>query len=230
MITLSKIKLHLLKKLLKSEGFQIHPQRQVNLLTILNDFWGNEKSAKFWSSINGNNEPIPWFTYPCIEYISQLDLKDKIVLEWGMGNSTLFFSKRCKTIDSIEHNVEWFNKIREKLSPNSFGHLVTEDEYSKFPFTLKKKFDLIIVDGIKRKACLENAVDLVIDNGIIIFDNSDRNPEYCKLMREKGFLQVDFHGFGPIVNFTTSTTIFFKRDFDFQPLTVQPVIPLGGGY
>lgn len=227
---ISKIKLQFAKALIKSEGFFAIPEREKNILRILNECWGNEKSARIWSSINGATEPIPWFTYPSIEYISQLDLSNKKVLEWGMGNSTLFFSKRCLSIDSIEHNTEWFNKIKNQLRGNSFAHLVKEEQYANFPLDLKKDFDLIIVDGILRKECLETAVELVSNNGLIVFDNSDRNPEYCKAMRDKDFIQVDFHGFGPIVNFTTTTTMFFRREFDFSPTSIQPVIPFGGGY
>lgn len=227
---LSKIKLRLARRLAVSEGYLLHPVRQGNFLSILNDLWGNEKSEKNWKSINGKDDPIPWFTYPSIEYISQLDLKGKSVLEWGIGNSTLFFSKRSLHIDSVEHNEEWFKKIKGQLPSNATAYLVSESEYSTFPLTLNKKYDIIIVDGIRRKECLENAINLLTEDGIIIYDNSDRNPQDCEMMRNKGFIEVDFHGFGPIVNFTTTTTIFFSRKFSFSPLTVQPLIPLGGGY
>lgn len=230
MSLIRKVKLRIARRFAHSEGYRLHPIQQNNFLKILNDFWGNEASTQTKQSINGKREPIPWFTYPSIEYLSQIDLKDKSILEWGIGNSTLFFSSRCLSIDSVEHNDEWFNKISNQLPTNSTGHLVTKEEYANFPFTLNRKFDLIIVDGINRKECLESAVKLVNENGMIIFDNSDRNPEYCKMMRNNGFIEVDFHGFGPIVNFTTTTTIFFQRGFNFTPLSIQPVVPFGGGY
>ena len=39
--------------------------------------------------VNENNEPIPWFTYPSIQYLDQLDLSEKTIFEWGSGNSSL---------------------------------------------------------------------------------------------------------------------------------------------
>jgi hypothetical protein len=38
-------------------------------------------------------------------------------------------------------------------------------------------------------------------------------------------IQVDFFGFGPINDYTWTTSIFFSRDFDFKPINgeIRPV-------
>ena len=66
--------------------------------------YGHLNSQRSKSCVNGNGEPIPWFTYPSIEYLNQLDLSGKTMLEWGAGNSSIFFSKRVKELISIEND------------------------------------------------------------------------------------------------------------------------------
>lgn len=192
---------------------------------------GHLRSRQEGQSIDMEGNALPWFTYPAIEFIKQLDLQDKEVLEWGAGNSTKFFSKRCKRIYSIEHNKEWFFKVKEfNLPNNNIFHAEANEKYVSTAYEIKKKFDLIVVDGILRDACLQAARDLLNESGMIIFDNSDRNPELAALMREKDLIQVDMHGLGPINNYTWTTSFFFSRKYNFSPLNLQPQIPIGGGF
>jgi hypothetical protein len=200
------------------------------IIGILNNYWGHNKSVEMKMPIDNLENPLPWFTYPAIEYLTQLNLQAMTVLEWGLGNSTLFFSKRCFHITSIEHDPVWFDKIRIQLPKNVDAKLLDEKDYVNYPLELNKEFDLIIVDGILRKDCLDLAIKILKKTGIIIFDNSDRNPELCKQIRDKEFLQIDFHGFGPINFYTWTTTIFYKCNFSPAPLGNQPIIPFGGGY
>lgn len=64
-----------------------------------------------WSCIDRFNNPIPWYSYPAIEFLSQFEYASKAVLEWGSGNSSLFWANRAKSVVSIEHDKEWFSKI-----------------------------------------------------------------------------------------------------------------------
>lgn len=210
-------------------GYQIFKPDQPRQITILNKL-GQGRSIVEKKSVDAIGNPIPWFTYPAIEYLSQLDFSKHAVLEWGCGNSTLFFSKRCQSITSIEHNKDWYQKIKKSLPTNAQLIFAEEDKYATTPFNLNSLFDLIIVDGIKRFECLKSAVKLIEKTGVIIFDNSDRNPEYCEFLQDMGFLQIDFHGFGPINYYTWTTSIFVRRIFKLKPKTIQPVVPFGGGY
>ncbi len=51
--------------------------------------------------IDANGQPLPWLTYPCIDFLRSLDLRDKSVFEWGCGHSTLFFAERANRVVSI---------------------------------------------------------------------------------------------------------------------------------
>src|SRR5690348_5384859 len=59
--------------------------------------------------------PIPWITYPAIDFLSQFDYSDASVFEWGSGFSTLWWSKRCRHIVSVESNPKGVPYIKELL-------------------------------------------------------------------------------------------------------------------
>src|SRR5450830_523789 len=61
-------------------------------------------------AVDRNGNPIPWFTYPCVDYLKQLDLRDKSAFEWGPGNSTLFLASRCKDVTSVEECEVYYKK------------------------------------------------------------------------------------------------------------------------
>ncbi len=65
--------------------------------------------------VDKDGNPIPWFTYPAIEFLKERLTKEMTVFEYGSGSSTLFFAERVKEIISVETNKEWFNKIVNKL-------------------------------------------------------------------------------------------------------------------
>lgn len=53
-----------------------------------------------------DGNPIPWYTYPAIEYLSQFDYGGKRVFEYGCGYSSLFWAERAAKVISIEDNPE----------------------------------------------------------------------------------------------------------------------------
>jgi len=47
---------------------------------------------------------------------------------------------------------------------------------------------------------------------MVIFDNSDWYPKTIEFLRNTlDWIEVDFHGFGPINDYTWTTTIFINR-------------------
>jgi hypothetical protein len=204
-----------------------------NFLDIILNKLGNKISHENQSCIDGNHNPIPWFTYPSIEYLNQLNLKEYNVLEWGCGNSTKYFSKRTNHINSIESNIDWFNNIKNLVNENVTIHFKdSESDYVNFPLSLNIKFDIIVIDGIFREGCVDTALKLHSKKCFIILDNSDRYPELCKIIRHNDYLEVDFHGFGPINNYSWTTSLFYPNQGmqKLIPITNQPKIPAGGGY
>jgi hypothetical protein len=92
---------------------------------------GLVKSIRKRNPILINNLPIPWLTHPFIEYISKLNLRNLSMVEFGSGNSTIFFSKIVKDIESFEYNEDFINDLRKKYNYQGAINLVEENYVSK---------------------------------------------------------------------------------------------------
>jgi len=181
---------------------------------LLETGWFN--SFKKGKPVDREFKPLPWFTYPSIDFLKEKLKSSHTVLEFGSGNSTLFFAEVVKRVVSFEHNTEWYEKLLPKAPQNV--ELITASDGSSKEYldglkNLSEKFDLVIVDGLFRKACLSESLNLITDNGIIILDDSERN-EYIdgiKFLLEKGMKRLDFSGIAPGVFFRKRTTFFYRE-------------------
>jgi protein-L-isoaspartate O-methyltransferase len=198
---------------------------------LLQKDMGHFKSSLNWVCNDGKGEPIPWFTYPAIAFIQQLDLRQKLIFEYGSGSSSAFFAARCQQIVSVEDDLDWAEKIRHQQLKNHTllfkqGTETYAQSISEAPHSI---FDVIVVDGSHRLECAQKAVAHLAENGILILDNADWYAHVAAFLRAQNLIQVDFHGFGPINQYTWTTSIFFTRNYHFEPLNgVQPQTPLGG--
>jgi hypothetical protein len=201
-----------------------------NVIDIFLNQYGNEISFKTKTVIDAKSNPIPWFTYPAIEYLNQLNLKDYSVFEWGAGNSSLYFGNNARIVNSVEHNKEWYDLIKHRVTGNNKIYLEIGDRYCNKPLEYSEKFDVIVIDGILREECINPAIRSHNQKGFIILDNSERYPDLSEIIRNSGYLQIDFHGFGPVNRYTWTTSFYFKSDLKLPIKTIQPCIPIGGGY
>ncbi len=173
-------------------------------------------------------EPIPWYTYPAIEYLNQFDFSHKSLFEFGSGNSSLYWASRVKTVVSVESDSQWYGQIKERLQDNQ-NIFLREDEKG-YVNSLKEqgvKFDIIVIDGQWRRQCANKAVSFLERGGIVILDNSDWYPNTAADIRGKGFFQINFSGFGPINNYTWTTSIFIRDYSNLQENFIN-VFPIGG--
>ncbi len=195
---------------------------------LILDF-GYGKAVFRGESVDRNENAIPWFTYPCVEYLKQLDLRDKSVFEWGSGNSTLFLANRCKDVTSVENNTDYFQKNKARLKNNAKLLLKTKlDEYVHAIAECNKAFDIIIIDGQERFACAQLAIKYVSHDGIVILDNSSQYYKTAGFLRDQDLIQVDFSGFGPLCDYTWVTSLFFQRTAKLRSLDEnQPAWPPG---
>lgn len=197
---------------------------------ILSVQYGQYKTMNKETSVDRDNEPIPWFTYPAIEYLKQLDLSEKSVFEYGSGNSTLFWAKRCKNLVSIEDDQDWYNKIKDKLPEKVTYKLCPEQlSYSCSINEFPETFNVIIIDGNHRHQCALEAIKKLDDDGFIILDNSDWAENISRKLRDsRNLIEVDMTGFGPIGPFTRTTSFFFSRNVKLRALEdKQPAHGIG---
>ncbi len=175
------------------------------------------ESFKSLKSINKDGEPIPWFSYPFIDFLTPRLSKELTVFEFGSGNSTVFFAKRAKKVTSIEHNKEWY-QIVNKVKPDNVDTILTKsdssEDYLDYIKNMNEVVDVIIVDGIHRIDCLQVGVEKLSDKGVIVLDDSERN-EYkpgIDFVLQKGFKSLEFWGIAPTVLFKKCTTVFYRSN------------------
>ncbi len=223
----SKIKGYILSKtrtFLEKQGLALCDKNSEGLVSSLNYKYGYALSNLHQRPIDIENQELPWFTYPAIEYVSQFNLQDKSIFEWGSGYSSLFFARRCKNIISIESNQNWYKELSQKSLGNQKIFLKSEESFARSINDFSEEFDIIIIDSLRRYDCALNAISCLKKGGIIILDNSDWFPNTCKFLRQlHQFIQVDFHGFGPINPYSWTTSFFIDREISLNPLgDIQP--------
>ena len=214
------------------------PKTTKRVTEILLYDYGFELSMQERLCVNRNKEPIPWYTYPAIEYFDQLDLSDKSVFEFGCGSSSLYWARKARKVTSLEAREVWYNKIKAQ-APSNLNLICrgVNDNYVETLHESEERYDIIIIDGMLRYPCTVAAIECIKDDGLIVFDNSDRAAEFTKyakameLLRENNLLQVDMHGFTPLNPYTATTSLFFTRNFKVKPLNqAHPQRPIGGLY
>ena len=174
-----------------------------------------------WSSVDKNNEPLPWFTYASIHFIQQKLNRSFAVFEFGSGNSTRWFASKVERVVSVEHDKEYFAQKSNEL--NSLKNVTCElillnEGYSDKILDFTNEFDVIIIDGRERVACAKKSLKALKSNGIIIWDNSDRDKYKvgCQYLADNGFKRIDFRGAAPISHNELQTSIFYRTDNCFD--------------
>jgi hypothetical protein len=207
-----------------------HLAKSWRVFKIMNFDYGFLRSVATEKPLAGDGEPYPWYTYPALEYLKQLDFSDKTVFEYGCGHSTLFWAARAARVVSVEHNPDWYSLVRAKLPGNcTLVHEPQSDDYAAAIARFDQQFDVIVVDGLvtgrTRLKCARAALPWLRDGGMIILDNSDWLPESARVLRAAGLIEVDMTGFAPINDYTCTTSFFLHRDFAFAPRQERQPVP-----
>jgi hypothetical protein len=176
--------------------------------------WFN--SFQSGTPVDKNNRPIPWLSYPCVDFLEGRLNKDLLVFEFGSGNSTIFYSSRVNKIISIEHNRSWYNKIKNRLSENAqiiYYEYQPDGEYAKAIISQEAKFDIIIIDGMDRVNAIKYSIEATSEKGVVILDDSERSEYKSGIDRliNNGFKRIDFWGISAAELYKKCTTIFYKE-------------------
>ena len=207
---------------------------------------GYFRSALFDKPCDKNGKPLPLLTYPFIEYIYDLNLSKAKMLEFGGGNSTLFFASKVSQIYSVEPNFNrpksWFLFLQKEISKSIYNERIkligvdlpsnyenypdwvklvnerTREVIDKILNETKDNFDIILIDGwgFQRNWIANYLANSLSEGGIIIVDNTYHCPQCALSLRELGFNQINFKGHAPSTH-RDCTSIFFKGNIKFQP-------------
>lgn len=200
----------------------------ISIINLVENDYGHHQSVLLGKPVDSDLNPIPWYTYPAIEYLKQFDFSDQNIFEYGSGNSSIFWASLAKSVTSVERDASWFEVISKSKSSNlNISLKEQKSEYVNFIESGNILYDLIVIDGAYRYECAKVAVKYLSDDGFIVVDNSERYPKLCSDIRNNNLIQVDFFGFGPINYYTWTTSLFFQRNCRLKPLNKLPHFGIG---
>jgi hypothetical protein len=176
---------------------------------------GHWKSSIATSSCAADGRPIPWYTYPAIDFLAQRDFRDRHVLEFGGGQSTLWWSARARSVFTIEQRAEWLAKLQRQAGSNvSLHHVPLPATPSLQPVRKLleanpiRAFDIVVVDGHLRQEATALAFEYLAPGGAIILDNAEGYGFYEEVSK-RDCRRVDFFGFAPGVSLRHCTSLVY---------------------
>lgn len=174
----------------------------------------------------------PWWTYDAIDEVAAfLAAKpDARVFEYGSGASTVWLGRRAGAVTSVEHDRDWLDLVRPRLAglaqcevdwvgpdatpdPDplyaSRKHGYAGTTFAAYARAIEGKpgpYDLIVIDGRARPACLHHALPHLAPDGMIVFDNSNRRP-YREAIAASGAKATRYRGRAPSLPYLDETTL-----------------------
>lgn len=124
---------------------------------------------------------VPWISYDACRLLYRLLPRQTDVLEFGSGNSTIWFARHFRSVFSVEHDHQWYLYVKHALEKAELKnvHCVLREPstYARFdqPCT-GHLFDFVMLDGLDRSACAHAALRSLKPDAILYLDNSDKHP------------------------------------------------------
>ena len=185
---------------------------------------GWHASAAIGRPIDGAHLPIPWLTYPAIDWLTPRLREHDAVFEFGSGHSTLWFASRVASVHAVEHDSRWYRYV-DRASPRNVHLLLKEGSHDAFNAASPTSpyvnaiadcsidgFDVVLVDGVERNDCIIAAIPYLKDSGLLIVDNSDRPGMRRGLdyLERHGFGRIDFVGLLPGLGILGCTSVCLR--------------------
>jgi len=172
------------------------------------------RSARTGRPVDRRGQALPWYTYAAISFLTPRLKSSFRVFEYGSGNSTLWWARQVDFVRSVEHQAGWAEILRPLLPPNvDYLHIDLEEggDYSQSS-SKEGGFHIVVVDGRDRINCAINAVHALTDDGVIIWDNTERRrySEGIDALMNIGFRRLSFRGLAPIRAKELETSIFYR--------------------
>jgi len=184
---------------------------------------------------------VPWWTYSAIDNVEEW-LADRPrpvrAFEYGSGASTFWLARRVDEVHSVEHHRGFADSIAEPLAAAGNVHLrVVEPSPSAHPAIPSAKegqrrldfaayvaalddvggrFDLVVIDGRARTACLARALPHLAPNGLVVFDNS-RRSRYRPAIETCRLSELRLRGLTPTLPYPEQTSLLTATPWAVPP-------------
>ena len=147
---------------------------------------GHLRSSFTRTSVTKTGDPIPWYSLPTVNFLTQRDFSKARVLEFGGGYSTMWWSKAAEHVTTFEEDSRWINTFMSRVGANVEAHSLPSGLKGKeLRVAISEKlnntralFDIVIVDAMHRETLTEMAFELVSEDGMVMVDNSEGYDTY----------------------------------------------------
>ena len=116
----------------------------------------------------------PWLASNLIPVLNSLLQPEWSVVEYGSGMSTVWLAARVRQLHSIEHDPDWYARIRRLVHGIRYD-LRDRSSYVDLSDHDDATLDFVLVDGVRRADCVREALRTVRPGGWICLDNSDKD-------------------------------------------------------
>ena len=126
--------------------------------------------------LESKNRNTPWLNTPAIHLLDNWIKPNDKILEFGSGQSTIWFATKTKNIISVEHNKDWYKQIKFKLNKIKVKYIFAKNktEYLAIFNKIKNEsIDICLVDGEYRRDCIIKVASKIKIGGLMIFDNAE---------------------------------------------------------
>ncbi len=127
----------------------------------------------------------PWWPREAARHLGEMLRRTDTCVEWGSGRSTVWLTARTRRVHSIEHDPDWFARVRDQLraeglDPDSVRLLSSrpsgngaDPEYVRAVEQFADgEVDVFIVDGEHRGRCALAAVPKLSHGGLLLVDDA----------------------------------------------------------
>lgn len=172
------------------------------------------RSLRSRQPVDKDGLPLPWYTYAAIHFLAGRVHEGMKVFEYGCGNSTLWWAARVERVASVEHDEIWYDRVKSELPGNVelVKRTLGGGDYCRQATKFGCSFDVIVIDGRERNKCAVACLEVLADDGVIVWDNTDR-PDYetgMAFLEQRGFRRIDLRGLGPGSDLVTCTSVFYR--------------------
>jgi predicted O-methyltransferase YrrM len=173
---------------------------------------------------------VPWWSFPAIDAVERWIARrngDVTAFEYGSGASTVWLARRCRRVVTVEHDRKFLQAVGPMLARDNIELRVIDPVrnvatpgtpsgragYEHADFTAYVDsiaddggYDLVVIDGRARVACLERARQYVKPDGLIVFDNSDRR-RYQAAIHAVEAQTTRYRGWAPALPYPSETSL-----------------------
>lgn len=171
-------------------------------------------SAMLGTPISPKGENLPWINYPMIDLLEAKLKSNFLVLEYGGGNSTIFFQKRVGKVYTVEDNKQWFHYMAERIKSDNVNIIFANDkeEYIQSMKNVITDAELIVVDGLYRGEILTYLANENLSKKTVILPDDTERSEYNgakDLMNGKGYKELRLSGMKPCLVEESCSSLFY---------------------